>query len=478
MKQDSFRRSLTPSFVAKALGLNLPALDQLPAYTAITTDSRKVQEGCLFVALPGEKFDGHDFIPSAIESGARGIICRKDFQVPAAPNVRSFGVDEPIQAFRRLAAAWRKEFQIPLVAVAGSAGKTTSKELLAAILRGKWKSVLKTEGSQNGYVGIPITLMNLNSSHQAAVVEIGIDEIGAMEKHLQIAQPTAALLTSIGPEHLEKLVDVPTVAREEGLALSQTAKSGGLIAVNLDDEWIRPFAKIARGGKSFTFSLRESVSADERSVVGKLDVENSTLAIEGGGSESFSVQLPLMGRHNASNLLGAITIARALGLSAAEIQSGLATFKGADGRSEIQELPGPTPVVCDYYNAQPLSVEAGLDLLTQVARAKGEGKKRHACLGDMLELGSDEEKFHRGLADKITQLGIESVFLYGPRMKCLQDELEKRSYPGELEHFESHEELASSLLKKARPGDALLIKGSRGMKMEEVWKALQRDFGR
>jgi UDP-N-acetylmuramoyl-tripeptide--D-alanyl-D-alanine ligase len=222
MKQEAFRPVLSPSFVAHALGLTLPGVLSTQAFSSVASDSRKIQPGCLFVALRGEKFDGHDFILQAIEGGARGVICRRDFARPAGSAAKFFPVEDTLAAYRRLAGAWRREYPIPVVAVAGSVGKTTTKELLTAILRGKWDDVLKTQGSQNGFVGIPLTLLELTPPHGAAVIEVGIDETGAMEKHIQLVQPSVAVLTAIGPEHLEKLHDIPTVAREEGLALSHT----------------------------------------------------------------------------------------------------------------------------------------------------------------------------------------------------------------------------------------------------------------
>jgi UDP-N-acetylmuramoyl-tripeptide--D-alanyl-D-alanine ligase len=185
------------------------------------------------------------------------------------------------------------------------------------------------------------------------------------------------------------------------------------------------------------------------------------------------VPLPLLGKHNASNLLTAIAVALGLGLTPEEISQGLQNFKGAEGRSEIKELPGPTRVVCDYYNAQPVSVAAGLELLNQIANQDSSSKIRWACLGDMLELGSEEEKFHRDLAPQIIELAIENVLLCGPRMKALHEELKTRGFIGHLTHFETQSQLAQHLIESMKPRDSVLIKGSRGMRMEEVWKLLE-----
>ncbi len=476
-----FHPTINPKFVTTAL-------NQAPgdgrggrpphslAFTSITTDSRKVQPGCLFVALKGDNFDGHAFIEDAVRAGATGILCRRGFPAPIESTVTVFQVEDTLVAFRQLAARWRREFALPVIAVAGSVGKTTTKEFLSAILTGKYDSVLKTEGSQNGFVGIPITLLDLRHTHGAAVVEVGIDEIGAMEKHIALVAPTASVLTTIGPEHLEKLVDVPTVAREEGLALTGVAQTGGLVVINLDDSWIRPYFRTIRMGQKLGFTLKNqtpTAGAIGEILKGSLSSDGETLQVD---SEKYS--LPLPGAHNAINLLAAISVAKGIGLTPEEIRKGLSRFKGPSGRSELKELPGNTPVICDYYNANPTSVEAGLEMLTKTAKRSGSNRERWACLGDMLELGPEEENFHRSLADPITSQGIEHVLLYGPRMAALSQELADRKaagvFKGEVLHLGTHAEIAEALLSTAKsPKSAILLKGSHGMKMEEVWKILE-----
>jgi UDP-N-acetylmuramoyl-tripeptide--D-alanyl-D-alanine ligase len=448
---------LTPEFVARALGL--PAADGAE-FSGVVTDSRKLVAGSLFVAIPGEKFDGHDFVAAAVAGGATGILCRRGTRVPSGAH--AFEADDSVEGFRRLAGAWRREFKIPVVAVVGSVGKTTTKELLAATLRGRFRSVLKTQGSQNGFVGIPMTLLELRSSHEAAVIEVGIDEIGAMEKHAELVGATAAILTAVGPEHLEKLRDVETVAREEAIALEAVAGAGGLAVANLDDPHVRPvFARLPR---SYGYSLHDAGS--ERVLSGR--VAAGALEASGLGLSGERFALPLPGAHNAGNLAGALALARGLGLSADELRAGLATFAGAPGRCELRELPGRTPVLCDYYNSNPTSAEAALETLGELAA----GRERWACLADMLELGPDEEAFHRSLAGSIISLGLEHVLLRGERMRWLESELRARGFRGTLAWHSTHEELARALAAGAR-GGAVLIKGSRGMKMEEVWKALE-----
>jgi UDP-N-acetylmuramoyl-tripeptide--D-alanyl-D-alanine ligase len=458
---------LTPEFVYNALGFSAASQrgiqPSMPAFKSVTTDSRKVEPGCLFVAIPGDSFDGHDFVAQAIEKGARGVLCRRGTAIEPKKD----------QAYRKLGAAWRREFSIPIVAVAGSVGKTTTKELLSAVLQGKWPQVLRTQGSQNGFVGIPMTLLEIRSHHGAAVIEVGIDEPGAMIQHMQVVGANAAVLTRIAPEHLEKLLDLPTVAREEGIALTTVATNGGLVAVNLDDPWVRPHFNTLRTGRKVGYTMGEHLVSG--ALVGTV-TQDGRLKVEGlDSAKPVLFTPPLPGKHNAANLLAAIAIAHGLGLTQADIEAGLKTFRGAEGRSELRTLGKATPVVCDYYNASPASMEAGFELLSDVAHSKGASARR-AALGDMLELGADEEKFHRNLADSIVRLGLEHVLLYGTRMQWLHQELQNRGFKGALTHHATHEELAGALLHASRAGDAILIKGSRSMKMENVWKALQNGW--
>lgn len=468
MNPNSSSFGFDSDFVLQAL--SLPARGAPQSFKTITTDSRKAGPGALFVAIPGDTHDGHDFIESALKQGASGVLCRESYSWPASANAIRFAVADTIEAYRKLGGAWRRRFKIPLLAIAGSEGKTTTKELLSAILKGRYAQVLKTTGSQNGFVGIPMTLLELRPEHGAAVIEIGIDEIGAMEKHIELVEPGFSVLTSIGPEHLEKLKDVPTVAREEGIALDWVARSGGTVAVCLDDSWIAPARDRLRGHMVLTYSLKSD--ADIR---GELSADGGTLAVTAASWPRFELQLPLLGRHNAMNLLSAITLAHALGLTPDEIRSGLSQFKGAEGRSQVRELPGPIAVVCDYYNANPTSMAAGFELLSVTAArlgSNGTKTRQIAALADMRELGPDEERFHRELASILLTRGIETVYLFGPKMKWLEDELRKKNFGGELRHFEDRASLAAALKAQLKPGDAVLLKGSNSMKMEEVWKSL------
>ncbi|MGZ3693984.1 MAG: UDP-N-acetylmuramoyl-tripeptide--D-alanyl-D-alanine ligase [Bdellovibrionota bacterium] len=453
---------LTLHWIAKALGQTPPAKDA--PVSLLSSDTREIKPGALFVALKGENADGHDFVEKAKAAGATALIHRKDFKAPAG--MISFPVEDTLAAYRLLAKAWRKEFKMPVIAVAGSAGKTTSKEMLAAILRGKWKNVLQTQGSQNGFQGVPTTLLRLRPDQDAAVIEVGIDEPHSMIQHLDLVAPDAGLLSSIGPEHLEKLIDLDTVEKEEGFLFEFLEKAKGLAAVNNDDERIRNQAKLhLKSARKLTYGIDRAGELRGYTVNQGddlyLDVEN----LRPGLAERFKV--PLEGLHNARNLLGAIALAHGLGLTTEEMQKGIATFTPPPGRSEVHEWRG-CKVLADTYNANPASVEAALDTLFATKRA-GE---TWVCLGDMLELGTLEESMHRGLADPILKHDVRHVLLYGPRMQKLAAELKARGHQ-DVKHFSTQEAMAEAIRKQAKSGDRILLKGSRGMRMENVWKALQ-----
>ena len=409
------------------------------------------------MALVGESSDGHQYIDLAAEKGATAIIHRKGKSCPQG--VISFAVDDTLVAWRRIAKAWRNEFKIPVIAIGGSAGKTTSKELLAAILSGKF-NVLKTEASQNGFQGIPTTLLRLRSEHEIAVIEVGIDEPHAMSQHLEIVAPVAGLLSSIGEEHLEKLIDLDTVEREEGILFQVLESRNGFAAVNADDERILRQSRVLKNATSKTYGLDSSAK-----IRGFYSPGENNLSVDGISTNSESFPLPLDGAHNARNLLGAICLAHHFGLTVVEMKNGLAKFRAPAGRSEWHQWQG-RKVFVDTYNANPASVVAALDVVF------AKSNQTWVCLADMLELGTLEEKLHRGLADSILKHAAPHVFLYGPRMKWLWEELKKRGYQN-AKHFSAQNEMSDAIMAECKPGEQILLKGSRGLKMEKVWEMLQ-----
>jgi UDP-N-acetylmuramoyl-tripeptide--D-alanyl-D-alanine ligase len=277
------------------------------------------------------------------------------------------------------------------------------------------------------------------------------------------------------------LKDLPTVAYEEGLALQYVAHHQGCIAICLDDPWIAPhfetlqkkYKNLSHPQKIIPYSLSH-LSRPFEVLQGQLSTNGQTLSVTGFGLLNATFPLPLLGQHNAKNLLGAIAIALQLELSAEEIQKGLPHFKPTEGRSIIQPLPGPIQVLCDYYNAQPASVLAGIQLLVDMSQAQPTRGRRWVCLADMRELEPQHELLHRSLAPPLIQHGIENVLLYGTNMAFLFDELKQKNYIGIKKHFTSKADLANFLLTHVQPHDTILIKGSNSMQMVDVWKTLSQ----
>ncbi len=453
--------------VASILGLPESGTDQ--KIRSITTDSRAVNPGDLFVAIRGDSLDGHDFIPKAVAAGAVAILSAR---TEHHPGVATFQVEDTLAAVRKLAGEYRRQFKIPLIGVVGAVGKTTTKELIASVLQGRFSSVLKTEGSQNGFLGIPLTLLQLNAGHEIGIIEIGIDEIGAMDQHLDLVEPTHLILTRTGPEHLHQLKTVEIAAREELRAFDHGLARGIPLAINLSDPFVKAWyakhrAELARIPHP-TYSMAEADLADN---TGRNDADEGTLFIRTPpGTSAF--RCPLPGEHHAHNLLAAIVVSRFFGLSDAEIAAGISTFKTAYGRTELHPLPGGGELIGDHYNSNPASLAAALKLL----REKKGAPQYHAVLGDMLELGEEEERFHREIIEPVRDFGITHLWLFGPRMKALLDEVQKK--PGfapllqSSAHFERIEDLAAALNAQRVPGARILLKGSRGMKMERVLDAL------
>jgi len=455
----------TSFWISQTLGLPAPVNAD---FSAFSTDSRTVKPGEFFVALKGDKFDGHDFLTQVAERGVKGILCRKG-TVPAGYGGYAAEVDDTIDAFRTLAGAWRQKLDIPVVAIAGAVGKTTTKEFLASLLRGKWPDVLSTAGSFNGFIGIPITLMNLRSHHRAAVIEIGIDDIGAMAQHLEVVKPNAVVVTAIAEEHLENLKDLATVAREELLGMAWADERGGSPVFHLDDPWIEAHFKTRTWKNATTVSLTGKRGGQaKRAVVAT--VEGDLLHLTAAGND-FPLPLPLPGAHNAHNLAMAVAVALALGVTSEQMQRGISTFTPPKGRSEVHHLANGVTVLADYYNASPASMRASLDLFRQLCAARD--GKRWLFLGDMLELGTDELALHEGLWPDVKKTEPTEVVLFGPRMKSLAQKLRNETKLA-VSHFESMDELLAAKAGAVAPGDTVVVKGSRGMKMERIWENLKQ----
>jgi UDP-N-acetylmuramoyl-tripeptide--D-alanyl-D-alanine ligase len=423
------------------------------AITGVSTDSRTLSAGELFVALTGENFDGHAFVARAKERGAVAAVVERP--VVEAAGITQVVVDDALAALSRLARNHRRKFRIPVIAVAGSNGKTTTKEMIAALLRTD-RNVLSTSGNLNNHIGVPLTLLRLGREHQAAVVEIGTNHPGELAVLLKMVEPTHGLITNIGHEHLEFFGSLKGVAKEEG-ALFRWLAAGGVVFVNADDAETVKLSNGVRRKVTFGFSkgLDVSGSALQLDTLGRP-------AFRCGGKKiarSFPVRLPVPGAHTAANALAAVAVGVAFKVPARKIQAALEQFQAPSKRMEVLSIAGIT-VFNDTYNANPDSVIAGLKTL---AGATVPGK-RIAVLADMKELGTTGPAEHARVGAVLSELGIEYLLTYGQVARHYHDS----AHVTFGVHYDQKNVLAEYLAELLTPGDAVLIKGSRGMAMEDV----------
>ena len=428
------------------------------------------------MALKGDRFDGHAFLAEAAAKGAAAAVVRKG---TAARGLPLFEVEDTLRALGALAAFHRRRFSIPVAAVGGSAGKTTTKEMVAAILRARGPA-LATEGNLNNEIGVPLTLLKLGREHRAAVVELGMSTPGELGRITAIACPDAAVLTLVAAEHLEFLKDLGGVAEAEG-ELYRSLLPGSVAVVNADDARCVAQAERVAGGVRKIFFGRSAL-ADVR-LVGStsLGVDGQEIFLEGeegegsggaGRSRSgsnltrshFTVRLGFVGEHNAMNAAAAAALARALSFSFEEISAGLAVARPFAHRSRVVAGAGGITILDDCYNASPASMEAALATLAEVK--KGGSGRAIAVLGDMLELGAFEEEAHRSLG-RGARGRVDVAAFFGPRSLHSFEEFSS-SASSFSAHFTEVQPLLAWLRPRLQPGDTVLVKGSRGMKLERV----------
>jgi UDP-N-acetylmuramoyl-tripeptide--D-alanyl-D-alanine ligase len=438
-------------------------------FEGICTDSRALSRGCLFVALEGERFDGHVFVAQAAQGGAAGAVVREGKSLGGALPA-GFGVyvvADTLKALGGLARGHRRRFRIPVGAVGGSNGKTTTKEMVGAILSTRGPA-LKTEGNFNNEVGVPLTLFRLELSHVAAVVEMGMNHPGEMARLTAIAEPDAGLITVVQPEHLEGLGSLEGVAAAEGelfRGLSPTATA----VVNLDDPLIVGESK-KTPGRVLTFG--RTAGADVRLVRAESrGLEGLTLTLS-HADRSHVVRLAFLGEHNAQNAAAAFALGLALGYSPEECVRGLEAARPYQRRLNVIPAKGGVTVVDDCYNANPASMEAALKTVQGLAKERG--GRAVAVLGDMLELGAGELSEHAALGALATgHAGVLAFF--GPRSQQGFQAAQAQAAKGQgaqVAHFLEIEPLVSWLSPLLRAGDVVLVKGSRGMRLERAVESL------
>ena len=428
--------------------------------TGVSIDSRTLEVGEAFFAIRGHWHDGHDNVSGA---AARGASCVVVHTLPDDPptSVPLVLVDDTTEALGRLAARHRARFSIPLVAVTGSNGKTTTKELIAAVLATRF-AVLKSEASFNNQWGLPLTLLRLTSAHQAAVVEIGTNQPGEIATLAGLAAPTLGVVTTVADVHTEFLGSLEGV-REEKAALVRALPASGSAVLNADDPRVLSMAGDT-AARVLTFGTGLDADVHLASPVAE-DTATVGFTLEHGGQRA-AVTLALVGRHNVTNALAAAATGIALGLPLDAIARGLGAARAVKGRCVWREARG-VRILDDTYNANPVSVRAALETVT-VRRGPG---RLVVVLGDMLELGALADDAHREVGRLVAAVGVDELVGVGPRAR-LAVEAARAAGLGEVRHVMTFEDTVAHLLKRLAPGDVILVKGSRGMRLERVVDAL------
>jgi UDP-N-acetylmuramoyl-tripeptide--D-alanyl-D-alanine ligase len=439
----------------------LLAGDPSTRFGGITTDSRAIKEDDLFVPLRGPNFDGHDFVLPALEAGARGSLVNRDayrgihFKPSTSVLIQ---VQDTLYALSDLASAHRSLHSPPLIAVTGSSGKTTVKEMIATVL-GRSHRPLVSQANFNNLVGLPMTVLNLGPHHTAAVVEAGINTVGEMEHLARAASPNVAVITTIGPVHLQGLGSIENVAKEK-FGLVRALRPGGTAVLPADNPYIDPYAKntqcrIVR----FGIDKGDFRAAELR----LLDDETLFRMITPVGDAAVRIRVP--GRHTVANALAAAAASVAIGVDLSDVAQALAGFTAPSGRMETVQLPGSRMLLRDCYNANPQSVAAALRVLA----GKGPGTKTLAVLGSMMELGDRSESLHGEMGRLAAELGVDRVVFVGSFGPAFAEGFKGRGGHGNSVMLAANHDEAWEIIRPELGNfDVVLVKGSRVMKMETV----------
>ena len=431
----------------------------------VVIDSRQVESGYLFVAIPGEKVDGHKFIPDVFAKGAAAVLSEQQLEDPAGPYIL---VESTTKALRDLAEYYRKSLDIKVVGITGSVGKTSTKEMIASVLSEKYK-VLKTEGNYNNEIGLPLTIFKIRAEHEVAVLEMGISEFGEMHRLATMANPDICVITNIGLCHLENLKTRDGILKAKTESFAHLKKDG-IAILNGDDDKLSTIRQVGDKEPVF-YGMEEKMEyrEDAKKSVYATGVEN--LGLYGMQARIHTpegerdVRIPIPGEHNVYNALAATAVGLSLGLSLDQISSGILKAKAIGGRTNLLNT-GSMTVIDDCYNANPVSMKASIDVL-----ATAEGRKI-AVLGDMGELGENEKKLHYEVGEYLAKKEIDVLFCAGELSEEIAKAAQKESKTCEVYYFKTRDALLEQLLPFLKKGDTVLVKASHFMEYPEIVKAL------
>ncbi len=443
--------------------------DSYKSAASVSIDSRSIKKGAIFIAIKGENFDGHNFVTEAVKKGAAAVI------INSSKNKKFIDLNLPVITVKNttktlgdLARTWRNKLDSKIIGLTGSAGKTTTKEILSALLSQRFK-VNKTIGNNNNHIGVPLTIFSTNQSHDFLVLELGTNHFGEIAYTANIAQPDYALITNIGNSHLEFLKNKSGVLKEKAALFESTASRNGVMFINKDDALLKN--KMNNYANRITFGFYN-----------KADVKGEITGFENDGRTKIKIQfknkrleqiIPLYGIQNSQNYLAAAAVALKAGLNKSEIYNGTKNIKAVDKRLNVKKF-NRFILINDTYNANPESMKLALELLNKINKFK----KKIAVLGDMFELGDQGIELHKQLAAIIKRNKIDCVYLTGKLMKYLDEELTRISKnvksPKINFHYFKNRKLLNKFLSSLNLDDSvILVKGSRGMKMEEFVKTIE-----
>ena len=442
------------SDIAAAAEGKLLCGDENTVITSFITDSREAKAGAMFVPIRGERADGHSYIPAVLEGPAAAAFT--DHEIPLAEKPLVL-VKDCREALQRAAAWYRDQFAIPIVGITGSVGKTTAKEMVAQALSAQFR-VLKTAGNQNSQVGVPITVCGLRKDHTAAVVEMGVSMPGEMARIAGVVKPTCAVMTNIGVSHIEFMKTRENILAEKARIADYLPPDGALF-VNGDDDLL-PTLKETMGSRVVTFGL--GPTCDWRAF-GLNEADKGTFfTCQSPAGERTELFVPAAGEHNVRNALCAMAVARYLGVPAGDVVRAISAYKAPAMRQQMVEANGLL-IIDDSYNASPDSMRSAIDVLS----TRPVTGKRAAVLADMLELGDFSQQGHYQVGQYAKERGVELLVAVGPLSREIA-----AGYGEGARWFATNQEASAFLRDALRPGDAVLVKGSRGMKTDEIVAAL------
>lgn len=434
--------------------------------SGVSTDTRKIKPDQLFVPLKGDNFDGHDYIQAARDAGAAAAIWDSSVPLPAL-EMPLILVNDTLEALQHLAVGYLQQLKVKIVAVTGSNGKTTTKDLVTSVLSTRYR-VHKTEGNYNNHIGLPLTILNAPLDTEVLVLEMGMSGKGEIAALTAIAKPNIAIITNVGESHLLQLGSRSNIARAK-LEITEGLKAEGQLVYYGDEPLLSDQVaamQLPEGVSTITFGENSSNDWIARDI--QVTAEETHFTVVGEAAGDY--ELPVPGTHNAINALAAIVVGRLFELSKEEISAGLKALKLTGMRIERSLAKNGAVILNDAYNASPTSVKAAINLVEQLSGYQ----RKWIVLGDMRELGSDEAAFHTDIGRYLTVSKADKVLLYGALSEHTYLEA-KSNYPaGDVLYFKDKDSLIEELLKQLIPEDLVLVKASRGMRLEEVVTALQR----